>query len=123
MKIELVEVYKSTSKEEQEESPKETGDLTFSAHVYLVDIAADLRGVLIRRRANKWDVRLPTNRLRYLKNVDGKIFVGYPIFIFTDEKKNEALMEAIKAEAIPYIEEKFLKEKEEKKKKKKVKEE
>ena len=94
MNIEIVEFYVT------ERNDKE-GIIKGSLHVYLIDIHADLRGVNVSKKGDKWFFSLPWQSA---KDIDCGDRVRFPVFSFTDFKKTDALRSLIRKKGIEYIE-------------------
>ena len=99
MNIEVVEFYIA-------ERDDEKGLIKGSLHVYLIDIHADLRGVNVSKKADKWFFSLPWQSA---KDIDCGDRVRFPVFSFTDFKKTDALRSLIRKKGIEYIEKNYLK--------------
>jgi hypothetical protein len=70
-----------------------------SLHVYIVDLGIDLRGVFVSKKKDFWYFSLP---MRIAKD-DGKT-VKYPIMSFRDRDKTNQLLQIIKEQGKPFIE-------------------
>lgn len=70
-----------------------------SLHVYLYDLDIDLRGVFISKKKDYWYFSLP---LKIAKD-DGQT-VKYPIVSFRDRGKTNQLLQLIKEQGKPFIE-------------------
>lgn len=93
MDVEVVEFYTLERDDEKQ-------ILKGSLHVYLPDIDADLRGVMVRKRKDSWFFGLPT-----LFGVDpetGKR-VKFPVFAFVNREKTDELKRLIRERGKDYI--------------------
>lgn len=93
MDIEVVEFYTMERDDEKQ-------ILQGSLHVYLPEIDADLRGVMVRKRKDSWFFGLPI-----LFGVDpetGKK-VKFPVFAFVSREKTDELKKLIREKGKDYI--------------------
>ena len=97
MKIEIVEFYES-------ERDDAKGRLRGTLHVYITDLALDLRGIGVIRNKDVWHFNLP-GRVTLDKETQEKVF--YPYFSFLDREKNAELRAAIREAGVPFIRQKL----------------
>ena len=93
MKIEIVEFYPIFIDDEKKR-------MTGSLHIYLIDLDIDIRGIYVIRNKSRILLHMP------YKNVldhETKQFVRFPIFSFTDNKKNISIKKEILKQAREYI--------------------
>lgn len=100
MKIEVVEFYPFKRCDEEK-------ILKGSMHIYIIDLNADLRGVLVSKKGNNWNFQFPHF---YTIDQETKKRIRFPVLNFVDKKTNHSLMKEIIKEGKKYIIENFLKE-------------
>lgn len=93
MDIEVVEFYTMERDDEKQ-------ILKGSLHVYLPEIDADLRGVMVRKRKDSWFFGLPT---LFGIDPDTEKKVKFPVFAFVSREKTDELKKLIREKGKDYI--------------------
>ena len=103
MEIEVVEFYPYK---------REGSSFSGSLHVYIVDLCIDLRGIFVsydkkrvRPTNHTWIFRLPSKKT-FSESDKKEVF--YPVFQFSDKKKNLELLKEIRKQGKPYIQKNYL---------------
>lgn len=97
MNIEIVEFYEIDRNDEREM-------LTGTLRIRLPDIGIEILGIYVSKKKERWFFSLPMRVGRDNKTGEA---VRYPCLVFTDPAKHKSLIEAIRREAIPFIEKLF----------------
>ncbi len=97
MKIEIVEFYPLNV-------DKSANFFCGSLHIYLIEYGLDIRGINVIKKNNRWTFFLPH---RKAKEEGTENFIQYPIINFTDNQKQQALVDFIRTKGKEYIQENF----------------
>jgi hypothetical protein len=93
MDIEIVEFY-PTKRDDKKQMLKGT------LHVYLPEIKADLRGVIVVKEKKSWYFGMP---VRFGTDTETGESVRFPMFSFIDREKNKELIKLIIEKGKDYI--------------------
>lgn len=97
MDIEVIEFYPTKQTE---------NEIIGSMHIYIIDLGIDLRGIHVVRKGKFWRIDMPS---RFGIDEDTKQEVRFPVFSFSDLKKNKELRDLIVLKGKEYIEKNFMK--------------
>lgn len=98
MDIEIVEFYIIEKKDEEK-------ILKGSMHIYLPEIDADIRGVMVLKKKNAWFFALPS---LFGRDPETKEKIRFSTFSFLNKEKNDELKKIIKKKGKEYIIKNFL---------------
>lgn len=93
MNIEVVEFYPIERNDKKEV-------LKGTLHVYLIDLALDIRGIFVSKKKNFWHFYMP-----HQKGIDQDTSkpVKYPIFSFMKPEQNKNFLKVVREKGKEYI--------------------